>query len=370
MRSLRFATSAARGLTAASLLAGCNAIFGLDAVTQHDSVDGDSGGGEGCPSATVANNLIINPSFEKNSAWTTAGQAAVFDYAPADDCSFACGSQVGHVAVKANGGTGSIGLYQDVNRTIELGGTFALSARYRYTATNSPYFGLTVNGYDVGSQFIYGMNEGEHFALDKLEVPVLDPRRTGPRVRASLLADYDEAGLEVSVDCLALTYTPPPGAQVLLNGWFNESASAWSPSNLAAMKWDAQGGLCGSGAAHVTVPVKADIAEIRSNTVTGNWPAGTTFRFGGAVKPLKDTTGILSVLDFSSTLFLQYEDGESVNSRVAAESDSQEWQRVSGEFVATRPVTTVSLWIGGGSLGTWGEFLADCASLRAVPPSP
>jgi hypothetical protein len=378
MRSLHFATEAAIGLAAASLLVGCNAIFGLDEVALQDPVDGGggSGGGKSCPSATIEKNLLLNPSFEKSTDWTPAGQAAVFDYVPADDCSFACGSRVGHVAVKADGGTGSIGLYQTVNKAIELGGTFALSARYRYTATNAPYFTVNVNGYDVGTQFIYGMAEGEHLVIDKLEVPVLDPRRTGERVRVGLSADYDGAGLDASVDCLALTYTPPPGEQVLKNGWFDGSTGFWSGSNQATMTWEAAGGLCSSGVAHVKVPANADSAEIRATTVTGSWPAGTTFHFGGAVKPLEDAGGILSVLNFSGTLFLVYkDDGDSTTSEidnfaVPAMADSQEWKRISGEFVAVRPVTDVSFWIGGGSSSMPGEFLADCASVRAVLPSP
>jgi hypothetical protein len=202
---------------------------------------------------------------------------------------------------------------------------------------------------------------------------VLDPRRTGNSLRTGLFADYDEAGLDASVDCVALTYSPPPGAQVLLNGWFDGSASAWGAQNSAMLKWDTQGGLCGSGTAHVAVPSGAANAQIRS-TVTGSWPAGTTFRFGGAVKPLPDSNGDPAVLTFSGTLFLQYKDDknpatdEIVNLEVAAESSSEDWKRILGELTATRPVTEAGFWIGGASSATPGEFLADCASLRAVPP--
>ena len=380
MRALRLSTTAPLGLSAALLLAGCNAIFGLDAVTQRDAGSGGSGSGgdssstgSACPSGTVADNLIQNPSFEKNSAWATAGEGVVFDYAPADDCSFACGSRVGHLAIPAGKGNDSMSLFQDVSRKIELGGTLSLSARYRYTATHSPYFEVTANGYDVGVSTIHGMIDGEHFTIDALEVPVLDPRRTGEGLRTGLFADYDDAGLDASLDCVSLTYTPPPGAQVLLNGWFDGSASAWNASNKATLKWDTQGGLCGSGTAHVAVPANADSAQIRS-VVKGSWPAGTTFRFGSAAKPLKDSNGNPAVLTFSSTLYLAYkDDGDSstdeiVNLQVPAEANSEEWQRVVGELTATRPVTDAGLWISGTSTATPGEFLADCASLRAVPP--
>ena len=383
MRALRLSTTAPLGLSAALLLAGCNAIFGLDEVTQRDPGSGGGSGGDGsstgtgsdgpCPSGTVADNLIQNPSFEKNSTWATQGEGVVFDYTPADDCSFACGSRVGHLAVAAGKGTSSLSLYQDVSRKIELGGTLSLSARYRYTATHSPYFGITANGYDVGVPYLHGMLDGEHFTIDALEVPVLDPRRTGTGLRAGLFADYDEAGLDASLDCVSLTYTPPKGAQVLLNGWFDGSASAWSAYNKATLKWDTQGGLCGSGTARVVVAANADSAQIRS-VAKGNWPAGTTFRFGSAVKPLPDSNGNLAVLTFSSSLYLAYEnDGdpatdEIVNLQVPAEANSEEWQRIIGELTATRPVTDAGLWINGTSTATPGEFLADCASLRAEPP--
>jgi hypothetical protein len=374
MRSLRATAAASLGLATALLLGGCNAIFGLDAVAQREPVDGGgSGGGKECPSVTVTDNLIANPSFEKNSAWTTEGEDVVFDYAPADDCSFACGSRVGHIAVKAGGDTGSVNLYQSVSRKIELGGTLALSARYRYAATNSPYFALIVNGYHVGMPYIHGMNEGEHFAIDKVEVPVLDPRRTGEGVRAGLSADFDAAGLDASVDCVALTYTPPPGAQVLLNGWFDGSTSAWLGDNGATLKWDAEGGLCGSGAAHVMVPASSPNAEIRS-AVEGTWPAKTTFRFGGAAKPLADTNGNLAVLSFALSLHVEYQDdGNAQTSEIddlefPAESNSEAWQRMIGEFKTERPVTTVGIRIRGSSTVTPGEFLADCSSLRALPP--
>jgi hypothetical protein len=388
MRSLRLSTSAPLALSAALLLAGCNAIFGLDAVTQRDPGGGGGSGGESssssssggstgsggpCPSSTVADNLIQNPSFEKNSAWATQGEGVVFDYAPADDCSFACGSRVGHLAIPAGKGVSSMSLYQDVSRKIELGGTLSLSARYRYTATHSPYFEITANGYDVGVSFIHGMLDGEHFTIDALEVPVLDPRRTGTGLRTGLFADYDDAGLDANLDCVSLTYAPPPGAQVLLNGWFDGSASAWNAYNKATLKWDTQGGLCGSGTARVMVAANADSAQIRS-VAKGSWPAGTTFRFGSAIKPLPDSNGNLAVLTFTGTLYLAYKDdgdpatGEIVNYQVPAEANSEEWQRILGELTATRPVTDAGLWIGGSSTATPGEFLADCASLRAVPP--
>jgi hypothetical protein len=380
MRPRRLTTAAPLALSAALLLAGCNAIFGLDAVTQRGSGGSDgvgggggSGGGQACPSFTVQDNLVQNPSFEKNSIWTPVGEGLSFDYAPADDCSFACGSQVGHLAFAAGQGAGSVGLYQDVSRKIELGGTLSLSARYRYTASHAPYFELIGNGYDVGVPFLKGMIDGEHLVIDKLEVPVLDPRRTGEGLRMGFFADYDAAGLDASVDCVALTYTPPPGAEVLLNGWFDGSTSAWNASNKATLTWDPQGGLCGSGTAHVAVPAGADSAQIRS-VVKGAWPAGTTFRFGSAAKPLKDSNGDLAVLTFSSTLYLAYKDDgdpttdEIINLQVPAETNSEEWRRVLGELKATRPVTDVGLWIGGSSMATPGEFLADCASLRAVPP--
>lgn len=389
MRSLRFSATAALGLSAAGLLAGCNAIFGLDPVTQRDPVDGGSsgsgggsggnggsggsGGGKACPGGAVAGNLIANPSFEKNSAWSTAGEGAMFGSLPADECSFACGSRVGHLSVPAGGDPGSVSVFQDVSTTIELGGTLTLDARYRYTATNSPYFSLTANGYDIGVPYIHGVQDGEHLAITKFEVPVLDPRRTGEGLRAGLFADYDAAGLDATVDCVALTYTPPPGAQVLLNGWFAGSVSAWGADNAASVKWDASGGLCSSGVAHVTVPANAGNAEIRS-TVYASWPKDTVFHFGAAVQPLPDGNGNLSILTFSLSLFVEYEDdgnpgtSDIVNFAVAAESDSQAWKRLAGEFKATQAVKAIGLWIGGGSSSSPGEFLADCASVRAVTP--
>jgi hypothetical protein len=377
MRSLRLAASASLGLSAALLFGGCNAIFGLDTVTQGAPVSGSTsgGGGEGggsmCPGAMVANNLIVNPSFEKNSAWQTAGQGLVFDYTPADDCTFACGARVGHLGFKPGMGTGSVSLYQDVSRTFELGSTLVLSARYRYMATNSPYFGLAINGYDVGMPYIHGMNDGDHFTVDKVEVPVLDPRRTGGSLRASLLADYDDAGLDASVDCLALTYTPPPGQQVLQNGWFDGSAGTWFALNGASLTWDNQGGLCGSGAAHVAVAANQANAEIRSTTVNGPWPAGTTFHVGAAVKPLPDTGS--NNLDFFLQLYVAYDDSGDPPSDVlsyakTAGANSEAWFPLVGDVVTTRPVKGIGVWIGGASTATAGEFLADCASLRAILP--
>jgi len=363
MRSLRYSATASLGLFASLLLAGCNAIFGLDAVEQRDG---------NCSSDVVKDNLLVNASFEENSAWTTAGEVE-FDYAPAEDCSFACGSQVGHLAVKAGGAIGSIGLSQEVDHPIELGGKFTLSARYRYTAPTPPYFALNINGFTLGTR-VKGTKDGQHFVINNVEVPVNDARRTGDRVQAGLFADYDAKGLDASVDCLALTYTPPPGLQVLQNIRFDTTASDWGTYNGATLKWDEQGGLCGSGAGHVAVPANEANAEIRS-AVEGKWPAKTKFSFGGALKPIKDINGVLASLKLSMTLFIEYEDDKNPGTEeiaslapALAELSDEDWKRVSGEFTADRPVAYVGLLIGGGSKGAPGDFLADCVSLRAIPP--
>lgn len=381
MRAQRLSAPAGLGASAALFVVGCNAIFGLDPVQQRDAVDAGTGGsststgaGGACPAGAVAGNLIKNPSFEQSSDWSTEGQGAMFSTLPADDCSFACGSRIGHLAIAGSAQPDTISVFQDVSTPVELGGQLVLSAHYRSAGAKPPYFDLVANGFDVQTSGLDGVNEGSHLVIDKAKVSVLDPRRAGNGVRLRMQADYAAAGVSADLDCVSLTYTKPPGVQALQNGWFDGSVDTWFADNSATMVWDAQGGLCSSGAAHVTVSKGpgADSAEIRSNDA-GPWPKGTKFYFGAAVKPLQ-AMGAPGSLNYTLTLFIEYQtaDGGPGVSDVfqvsAGADDGEGWLPLVGEFDSAQAVETVQLRIGGSYQGTPGEFLADCASLRAVVP--
>jgi hypothetical protein len=386
MRSPRLPDRAALGLSAALALTGCNAIFGLDPVAQR----GDTGGGGGasssasssvtggggalCPLDSVDQDLLVNSSFEDTSAWTAQGKDVIFDTVPAEDCAFACGARSGHLELKAGGGEGSASLYQDITGQIDLGGTFELSGHYRFAAKNAPYFSVTSNGYDVGKQYIYGTKDGDHLVLDKFLLQVLDPRRTGEHLRVGLAADYDDTGMSASLDCLSLTYRPPQGEQVLLNGWLEGGTAPWfAASNTELVPAAPGAGLCGGGAGHVTVAASEPNAEI-SSFGTGAWPVGTTFRFGGALSRFPDPMGPVT-LNFSLDLSVTYADDGDPATQEYMEfptgllATSEAWRGYYGELVTKRPVVSAGLRQRAANLtASPAEYLVDCFSIRAIPP--
>jgi hypothetical protein len=189
-----------------------------------------------------------------------------------------------------------------------------------------------------------------------------------------MYAGYDDMGMDATFDCFALTYAPPTGVELLPNGWFDGAVSDWSASNTSELTWESQNGYCGpsTGAAHVKVPANAPKADIHGS-VTGSWPAGTKFRFGGAVRPF-DTTG--NVTGFSLTLHLEYEsdslpvtdDFVDVVVPVDTTSDNELWKPAVGEVTATRTVIKAEMVQKADSAASVAqEYLADCFSLRAIP---
>jgi hypothetical protein len=386
MRTLRFFATTSLSLSAVFVLFGCSSEF-VDPFTTTSTGDTMTSGGTGsagtgsggsgghvgvCPNDSVTDNLLSNPSFEDTSAWVVNG--GVIDYPLADDCSFACGSRFGHVSAKMGGGNGSVDIIQALNRKVELGAAFTFNAHFRFTATYAPYFGLIVNGYPAGGTYINGISDGKHLAIKDFEVQLNDPRRTGTGVQANMYAGYDDMGMDATFDCFALTYAPPKGVELLPNGWFDGAVSDWAASNTSVLTWDPQNGYCGpsTGAARVKVPANAPKADIRGS-VTGSWPIGTKFRFGGAVRPL-DTTG--NVTGHSLTLHLDYEsdnvpatdDFVDVVVPVDTTSDNELWKPAVGEVTATRTVIKATMvQKGDGASNVDQEYLADCFSLRAIP---
>jgi len=386
MRSLRFFASSSLSLSAAFVVLGCGSDFvdpfssttstGSSLTTGGMGTGGNSGTGSGgngsgiCPNGTVKDNLLINPSFEDTSTWVVTGSP--IDYPMAADCSFACGNQVGHVAAKEGGAIGTVVVSQSLNRKVELGSSFTVSARYIYTSTYAPYFGVIVNAYPAGGTYVNGINEGKHFSIDNVAVQINDPRRTGVGVQANLYAGYDDKGMDASFDCFALTYSPPAGVELLPNGWFDGAASDWAGSGNAVLTWENQNGTCGAtnGAAHVKVPANSPAASLHGS-VKGNWPAGTKFRFGGAVRAF-DVNGKLA--DVALALHLEYKDDNNnatddfLDVEVLADLASDElWKPASGEAVAARPVVQADLVQKGGKAEEQ-DYLADCYSLRAITP--
>lgn len=393
MRSPRFFATASLSLSATFVLLGCSSDF-VDPFGTTGSGTGDttmtggtgtgsggngsggngSGGSVGvCPNGTVKDNLLINPSFEDGSAWVVTGSP--LDYPLANDCSFACGNRVGHVSVKEGGASGEVVVSQSLNRKVELGGTFTVSAHYLFTATYAPYLGVIVNAYPAGGTYVHGINEGKHRSIDQVNVLLNDPRRTGVGVEYNLYAGYDDKGVDTTFDCFALTYAPPTGVELMPNGWFDSAVSAWTTSSSAELTWDNQNGYCGatSGAARVKVPANAPDADFRGS-VTGSWPAGTKFRFGGAVRPL-DVNG--NVSGFTLTLRLEYasdslpgtDDFLDVEVPVDTLKDSELWKPAVGEATATRPVVKATIvQKSGTAINGDQQYLADCFSLRAITP--
>ncbi len=390
MRSPRFFTTTSLSLCAAAVLLGCSSgfvdPFGTGSTGSTGSTgnggDGTGSGGNGtgsggsvgvCPNGTVKDNLLINPSFEDTSTWVVTGSP--LDYPLANDCSFACGNRVGHVSVNEGGASGEVVVSQSLNRKVELGGAFTVSAHYLFTATYAPYLGVIVNGYPAGGTYVHGINEGKFRSIDKVNVLLNDPRRSGVGVEYNLYAGYDDKGVDTTFDCFALTYAPPPGVELMPNGWFDGAVSAWTASSSAELTWDNLNGYCGatSGAARVKVPANAPDADLRGS-VTGSWPAGTKFSFGGAVRPL-DVNG--NVSGFSLTLRLEYasdnlpgtDDFLDVKEPVDTLKDSELWKPAVGEATATRPVVKATIVQKSGTASNVDqEYLADCFSLRAITP--
>lgn len=388
MRSLRFFATTSLTLAAASALFGCSSGF-VDPFGSTSSGDptgsaGTGGAGSGgtgvggsstsvCPNNVVKDNLLSSASFEDTTAWVVTG--ASLDYPLANDCSFACGSRVGHAAVAPGGATGAIIVSQSLNRKVELGGVFTVNAHYLYTATYAPYFGVIVNGYPAGGTYVNGITDGKHFSINNVDVQINDPRRTGAGVQYNMYAGYDDKGVDTTFDCFALTYAPPPGVELLTNGWFNGAVSDWTASNSSVLTWDNQNGNCGdtNGAAHVKVPASSPNAEIRGE-IAGNWPVGTKFRFGGAVRPYEDANG--KVTEFGLTLHLEYKSDnipatdDFLDVAVPVDTASDEiWKPAVGEATATRPVIKAAIIQKGANTDTVDqEYLADCYSLRAIVP--
>jgi hypothetical protein len=387
MRSLQFFAATSLSLSAIAAVVGCSSGF-VDPFTGSTGTGGSTsttdptggtgtgssgsgtGGGAGvCPSGSIKDNLLANPSFEDATTWVVTGSP--IDYPLASDCSFACGDRVGHIAVKPGGAVGAVVVSQSLNRKIELGSSFTTNARYTYTATYAPYFGVIVNGYPAGGTYVNGINNSKHYSIDNVAVQINDPRRTGVGVQYNMYAGYDDQGMESSFDCFGLTYVPPVGVELLPNGWFDATASEWTGTNSAALTWDNQNGNCGAtnGAAHMKVPAGAPDASLRGS-VKGDWAAGTKFRFGGAVRPF-DPSGTLS--NFVLTLHLEYQDDgnnttdDFLDVPVLMDVASPElWKPAVGEVTATRPVIQADLVQKIGNAATDQDYLADCFSLRAI----
>ena len=401
-RTARVAVAVAAPALAAQL--GCNAIFGLDEVSPLAAGGGTStstttgsgaaggggaggtggggaagGGGSGgdtsCPDPTPSGNLVANGSFEVNAAWTLQGKNVALDYLSETDCAFACGDRVGHITGEtAAGETSSINVYQTVSQTLELGGKLHLDAHYDFVAGgNEPYFDVSSNGYPIGPQYIKGTNAGAHKVVDAFEIPIADPRRTGTSFLLTFSHPLEAAQQsDMRLDCVAMTYEPPDGTEVLSDGWLESGTSAWVGANNATLSWEALDGLCGHGAGKVLVPAGELNAEIRSAAL-GSWPSGTSFQFAGAVMPLPQ--GMPAVFNLELRLFLKYEDDQNGNTLdyedvdVSFTATSEPWRYAVGTKAVTRPVTDIALiLVAANNTGADAELLADCFTVRAVTP--
>ena len=379
MRSLRFFASTSLSLSAIAVFLGCGPAFvdpfgtgGGGTGTTGSASTASNGTGTGgaagiCPSNSIKDNLLTNPSFESDVTWMVTGSPV--DYPPAADCSFGCGNRFGHVAVKAGGVMGEVVVSQALDRKIELGSSFAASAHYTSTSASAPYFALIVNGYSLGG--ISGVQNNNHLSIDNFAVPIQDPRRTGMGVTYNMYAGYDDKGMEATFDCFGLTYVPPAGVELFTNGWFDATTAEWTGTSSAALTWEDQNGICGAttGAARVKVPANSPDASLRGS-VKGNWVAGTKFRFGGAVRAF-DING--TPTGFVLTLHLTYkEDGNGATEDfldvpVPIDVASTElWKPAVGEATAKRDVVQADLVQKSGSAASEQDYLADCYSLRAI----
>jgi hypothetical protein len=368
--SLSFTACAPLALATLAFLAGCNLVFGLDPVSEKGGL---------CPDSEPADSLIDNGSFEQDMGWNSPlGKNVELEYVPAESCDMACGDRMGRLTGSCKPGEQTtLVLSQNLAATVELGGVLRLDARYRFEADSAPYFRFDGNGYGIGNPTIKGTPEGDHLVVD-FTAAVDDPRRTGDHVLFSFQQNIGNgetmAGGEADVllDCISATYEPPPGDELLLDGWFESSMAGWEAQSDATLQPDTTHGKCGYGGGHVTIAAGVN-AEVLRTTVTGPWEEGTTFTFGGAVGP--PSFDPLELVPCGVVLHLEYTDDQLANTpdfaeiEVPATTMSEPWKKATGTLLAARPVTAASLRLVADNSGSGSpaELLADCFSLRAVP---
>ena len=385
--------------TALVFAAGCNIVFGLDEVSQKAPAgsggaggSGGSGGGGGpaggagggpaggsggaaggaCQDLSIPGNLLGNSSFEEDGVWQTMSGDTTIDYVADSECGFTCGARFGRISRQGETGvSNSLTIAQGITQKIELGGELRFRARYRHT-TGSAYFTLIGNGYDFGG-LLKGNIEGDHLAISEQLVIVDDPRRAAGQFSLFWTQNFDTEVGTSDLDCLAITYTPPPGDELLPNGWFENGATGWQAALGASLDAVNFNGLCGPFGGVLTVPASTN-GDVLSTTVPGSWPAGTVFKLGGAAGPVsgEDTIPVPTV-----TLHLDYaDDGQGPPSEEVQVTGTLPghltWYKATAMFTTTREVVsaTVRLGVDTTSLDPPGaaSVVADCFSLRAVTP--
>lgn len=432
MRSgaLTLALLATPVLAGAPLLAGCNDLFGVGTVEQLTGTGGSTttsttsttdspststgpstgaggsttstgtaGGGSastgtagsmstgstttttGCEEVAIANNLLQDPSFETSGSWaTTFGgdlEATIkLESVPAESCDVACGDLVGHLIgdivpeMAPDGGAGGVSftVSQSVSPKIELGGVFRLSAKYSFSGTDQFYLGLFSSSHYIGTPFIHGNQVGNHYVLDDFAIPVADPRRAGNSARLEIHADTVLPDVEAFIDCAGLTYDPPPGPEILPNGWFTLGSTGWTAINGASSQTSAVNGQCDAGVVEVTVPVGSSGAILQTDVIAGSWPAGTKFRVGGAI-------GALSFADepvFDLRLRLLYADDSDpqtddyVTVITNGINNSELWGYAIGTVTAERPVIGLFTTVSVPAVVAETVYRADCFTVRVT----
>lgn len=368
MRSPPTRAAGALLTAAAALLAGCNDIFGLAPVSQK--------GGDGpCPDPEVPGNLVVNGSFEDDSAWTPSitNDAGEVAFVQAESCDLACGDRIARLSGKAaHAEYLTLMLRQSVGVRVELGGTLRLGARYAYESEYAPYFSLTANGWNIGPPQLKGTKEGDHYLIDDLELAIDDPRRAEEHVELDWVHGFEGEEAVSLLDCVSLAYEPPGGAELLSNGWFEGQTEGWTALGDAELSLVDLPGLCGPTGGLITLPAGTK-ADALGTSVTGSWPANTTFRFGGAAGSQKYDDP--PIAPFSIVLRADYADDMDAGTEDFAEAEasssttSEPWEMATGTLTATRPVTSVSIRLVPDTTAPDSQLtlVADCFTVRALP---